>query len=130
MKPSLGIGIVAVAAASVASLLCEWVIARLVGGSVLVPPVATLATILVMQWLSFPASIGYGLAAGFLIDSVALPPFGATIVLFIFLACAREGARVVMADHKSYIAKIAMVAGLYAIAYGVAPLARAAAGLL
>ena len=130
MRSSLGIGFVAVAVALVASLFGEWVVARLVGGSTVVPPLTTLAMIIVIQVLPFPASIGYAVAAGFLVDSVALPPFGATIVLFIFLACVREGTRVVMADHKSYAAKIAMTAGLCVIAYGATPWARVAAGLL
>lgn len=130
MRPPLAIGIVVVGAALAVSLFGEWVIARVAGGSALVLPVTTLAVILVMRVLPFSAGIWFGLAAGFLLDSVALPPFGATILLFLFLACVMEAVRVVMANHESYPAKIAMVAGLYILAYGAAPLARAAAMLL
>lgn len=125
MKSSLGIGII-VAVALVASLCGEWIVAPLIGGSAVVPPMTALVSVIVMGALSFPASIGYAVAAGFLVDSVALPPFGATMALFIVLACAWEGIRALMADHKSYTAKIAMVAGLCVIAYGVAPWTRAA----
>lgn len=130
MRLSSGIGFVAVAATLIASLFGEWTVARLAGGSAVIPPLTTLATVIVIQVLPFSASIGYAAAAGFLVDSVALPPFGATITLFIFLACVREVMRVVMADHKSYAAKIAMTAGLCVIAYGATPWARGVAAAL
>ncbi len=112
------------------ALFCEWVIARLAPGSAFVPPAATFAGVLVMQALPFSVGLWYGLAAGFLLDSVALPPFGATMLLFLFLACAMGIARLVIADRMSPLAKAAVVAGLFALAYAVAPLARAAAALL
>ncbi len=127
MKPPLVINVAVAGAALVLAIFCEWVIARLMGGSAFVPSVTTLAVIFVMQALPFPVGLWYGLAAGFLLDSVAPPPFGATILLFLFLACVMEVVRAVMADRKSYTATIAMAAGLYILAYWSVPLVRAAA---
>ena len=117
-------------AALIASLWCEWVIARMGGGSILVPPVTLLAAIAAMAALPFSLRIWCAAAAGFVLDSVGLPPFGAAMLLFIFLACMIEAARLVIADRASLFAKVAMAAGLYLLAYGAGPLARTAAGLL
>ncbi|MFY9462555.1 MAG: hypothetical protein WAP52_00005 [Candidatus Sungiibacteriota bacterium] len=130
MKIPMIIGILGIGAALAAAIFCEWVIARIAGGSVVVPPVTVLAVILVMTALPFSFRIWLALAAGFLLDSVALPPFGATILLFVFLAGVMEIVRAVMADRKSYFAKTVTGAGLCLLAYGAAPLARVAAVLL
>lgn len=130
MRMPRAVGIVVIGAVFVVALFCEWAIARSVSGIAFLPPVTLLAVLLIMLALPFSLGLWVAWVGGFLIDSVALPPFGATILLFLFLACAIEAGRAVMAERKSYLAKIAMVAGLSLLAYGVAPLARAAAALL
>ena len=119
-----------IAGAVFAALFCEWVIARLAGGSALALPVAVFAVTVMLSVLPFLPGLWLALAAGFLLDSAALPPFGATILLFLFLACVMEAVRAVMADRKSYGAKIGVAAGLYLLVYALAPSVRAIAILL
>lgn len=123
-------GIAVVGIILVAALFCEWVIVRSFGGSIYMPSATALAVILIMFVLPFSWGLWVAGVWGFVIDSIALPPFGATILLFLFLACAIEIIRIVIAESKSYLAKVAVVAGLYILAYIAAPAARVAAALL
>lgn len=123
-------GLLIVGATLAGSLIAEWIVARAVAGSIVVPPMTTFAVILTMQALPFPLALVLALGAGFFFDSISLPPFGAAIALFLFLACVMEIGRALIADRTSRIVRFAMAAGLYFLAYGVAPLARSAAAFL
>jgi cell shape-determining protein MreD len=80
--------------------------------------------------VSFSAGLWFALIAGFTIDSIALPPFGATVILFASLACMMALARILMAERRSYTMSVVWGAGFCVVAWAIVPLARAAAGLL
>lgn len=130
MKPPRAITMVMISVALALSLMGEWAVARSAAGSILVPPLATLAVILAMAVLPFSLGLWCALAAGFVFDSVALPPFGASIVLFVFLACVIEIARLVIADRIAPLTKAALAAGLVVLAGIAAPVIRAAMAFL
>jgi len=119
-----------IAGAVLAALFSEWMIARSAGGRVFVPPMTALAVIVAVRLLPFSGGLWVALAAGFLLDSVGLPPFGATILAFVFMVCAIKAVQWVIADPASYRAKFALVAGWYLCVAAVMPLARIGAALL
>ncbi|GEM_PF-2330884 len=130
MKQLRAITMAVISIALALSLMGEWIIARSVAGSIMVPPLATLAVILAMVVLPFSLGLWCALVAGFVFDSVALPPFGASIVAFFFLACVIEIARLVIADRIAPLTKAAMAAGLVVLAGIAAPVIRATMVLL
>lgn len=118
------------ALAFVGSLWCEWTIARFAGGTLWIPPAATLVVILILSAVSFGWGLAAAFAAGFVLDSIAPPPFGTMMLLFIALACAIGAARRVLTERVSLGAQCSAVSGLFFLAYAMTPLARALAALV
>lgn len=107
-----------------AGLFCEWVLARMLGGIAVLPSVAAITVIVVLAAVPLWAGLLSGAAAGFLFDSMALPPFGATMLLFVFLACAAHLFKAVVADRDSRRVRIFLCAVLVLFAFLARPLAR------
>lgn len=130
MNLSRVLKVLMVIAAFAASLGCEWVLARLAGGSAFIPPVTTLAVMAILWFIPFGPGLALALAAGFLLDSMAPPPFGSTMLLFVVLACVREAARQILVKRVRFAVHGALAAGFMLLAGALAFLARVAAGLM
>lgn len=113
-----------------AGLFCEWAIARMLGGISALPSVAVITVIVLLAAVPLWAGLLSGVAVGFLFDSMALPPFGATMLLFVFLACAAHLFKTVVADRDSLRVRIVLCAALALLAFLARPLARIIAGNL
>lgn len=108
------------------ALAFEWIISPFVGS--VLPPLAVLTTTAWFFVLPMPWRLSLGGAIGFFLDSVSLPPFGAAMVLFLFLSLAVEALETLLADRDSYAAKAAVFVVLVVLILLFAPLARIAAG--
>ena len=108
----------------IAGLFCQLALGRLIGGSIFMPSLAVLAIAL---W--FPIMAGHsrfiiGSGAGFLLDSLGLPPFGSTIILFYLLASAAWVLERVFANRESGAGQTAVYATLLLLALFAPPLTR------
>ena len=108
----------------IAGLFCQLALGRLIGGGVFMPSLAVLAIMLWFPAMTSPHRFLIGAGAGFLLDSLGLPPFGSTIILFYLLASAAWVLERIFANRESGAGQTAMYATLLVLALFAPPLTR------
>lgn len=130
MNAPLYIRVLIIGVIGCVAVFSEWVIARMLGGSSFLPSVAMIGVVIILVASPLVAGLLFAMAAGFILDSIALPPFGATLLLFLFLACMTHLLKAVIADRDSYRVRIVLGVAVACLGFLVLPLARIAAGHL
>ena len=109
-------------------LWCEWVIAYTAGGIAVVPSVALITMIIVFSVVPLWAGLILAVTAGFFLDSIALPPFGVTMLLLLFLASMTYVLKTIIVDRDSYRMKGILCIALILVAILARPFIEIIAG--
>ena len=109
-------------------LWCEWVIAYAAGGIAILPSVALITMIIVFTAVPLWAGLLLAMTAGFLLDSIALPPFGASMLLLLFLASVTYVLKTIIVDRDSYRMKGILCVALILVAILARPFIEIIAG--
>ncbi len=90
------------------ALLLQWAASPLIFGMPGAIPSLVVLVAAVWFWiLPLGWRLGYAAIAGFVLDSLALPPFGTMMLLFFMLAIAVGGLKRILASRDSRTAQIA-----------------------
>lgn len=128
MRPDILLFAIAVGSFCIASFL-QWVASPFTFAVPAFLPSLAVFTVAVWLWL-LPLSwrLWYAGIAGFILDSIALPPFGTMLLLFLFLSVVAGGLKVVLASRDSNVARAVSITIFCGMMIGGVPVARAAAG--
>jgi len=90
------------------AMLLQWAVSSLIFGMpAVIPSLVVLAVAAWLWMLPLGWRLGYAAIAGFVLDSLALPPFGTMMLLFFILALAVSGLKRILASRDSRAAQIA-----------------------
>ena len=103
------------------AFLLEWSFPIMTAGKIIFVPLSVLVFCLWIWHMEFEARLWFALITGFIMDTIYLVPFGASLLTCVALALASEACRTFFSNTESRIVQNISVLSLIFLFFGMVP---------